>query len=43
VRVSGRRFLERPVFYTTLVNVYPLLYRLGVPPAWLARFYAAVR
>jgi rSAM/selenodomain-associated transferase 2 len=43
VRVSGRRFLERPVVYTLLVNVYPTLYRLGVPPAWLARFYRAVR
>jgi rSAM/selenodomain-associated transferase 2 len=43
VRVSGRRFLERPVFYTTLVNVYPALYRLGVPPSLLARFYRAVR
>jgi len=43
VRVSGRRFLERPVFYTTLVNVFPLLYRCGVPPRWLERLYDAVR
>jgi hypothetical protein len=43
VRVSGRRFIERPVFYTLVVNAYPALYRLGVPPAWLARFYRAVR
>ena len=43
VRVSGRRFIERPVFYTTIVNVFPTLYRLGVPPALLARFYHAVR
>lgn len=43
VRVSGRRFLERPILYTTLVNVYPALYRLGVPPSLLARFYRAVR
>jgi rSAM/selenodomain-associated transferase 2 len=43
VRVSGRRFLERPIFYTSLVNLYPALYRLGVPPSVLARFYRAVR
>ena len=39
VRVSGRRFLRRPVFYTFAANLFPLLYRLGVPPAWLAAFY----
>ncbi len=43
VRVSGRRFLERPLFYTTVVNVFPLLYRCGVPPRWLDRIYDAVR
>jgi len=43
VRVSGRRFIERPIFYTSLVNLYPALYRLGVPPSVLARFYRAVR
>jgi hypothetical protein len=43
VKVSGRRFIERPILYTTLVNVFPLLYRWGVPPAWLARLYKAVR
>ncbi len=43
VRVSGRRFIERPLLYTAIVNIYPLLYRLGVPPALLARFYRAVR
>lgn len=43
VQVSGRRFLERPIFYTALVNVFPLLYRCGVPPRWLERLYAAVR
>ncbi len=32
VRVSGRRFVARPVFYTVAVNVFPTLYRLGVPP-----------
>jgi len=43
VRVSGRRFLARPIFYTSIVNLYPALYRLGVPPSLLARFYRAVR
>lgn len=43
VRVSGRRFIERPVLYTLIVNLYPALYRLGVPPSLLARFYRAVR
>lgn len=43
VRVSGRRFIERPVRYTLLVNLYPALFRLGVPPALLARFYRTVR
>lgn len=39
VRVSGRRFLARPVYYTLVVNVFPLLYALGVPPKTLARLY----
>lgn len=43
VTVSGRRFLERPVFYTAVVNVFPLLYRMGVPPSRLAALYAHVR
>lgn len=43
VRVSGRRFIEHPVRGTLMVNVFPALYRLGVPPAILARFYDAVR
>lgn len=43
VRVSGRRFLSRPVFYTTLVNLFPLLYRVGVPASVLARHYGDVR
>jgi hypothetical protein len=43
VRVSGRRFLSRPLYYTTLVNVFPLLYRAGVPAALLARAYRDVR
>lgn len=43
VRVSGRRFEARPVYYFTLMNVLPVLYRLGVPPARLARWYGDVR
>ncbi len=43
VRVSGRRFVARPIVYTALVNVFPLLYRAGVSPHALARFYKQVR
>ena len=39
VRVSGRRFLARPVYYTLMINTFPLLYRLGVPPEILAKLY----
>ncbi len=39
VRVSGRRFLRRPVYYFLAVNVFPTLYRLGVPPRVLAAMY----
>jgi rSAM/selenodomain-associated transferase 2 len=43
VTVSGRRFLARPVFYFLAVNGLPLLYRLGVSPHTLLRFYQHVR
>jgi rSAM/selenodomain-associated transferase 2 len=43
VRVSGRRFLARPIYYTLLVNVFPLLYRLGIPPRVLAELYGNPR
>jgi rSAM/selenodomain-associated transferase 2 len=43
VRVSGRRFLAHPIRDTFLVITLPLLYRLGVPPTALARFYRNVR
>ncbi len=43
VRVSGRRFLARPVFYTLAVNLFPPLYRLGVSPERLAKLYRSVR
>jgi len=43
VRVSGRRFVERPFYYAALMNVFPALYRLGVSPERLARLYRRVR
>jgi len=43
VRVSGRRFLAHPVYYTALVWSFPALYRWGVPPALLAHWYRDVR
>lgn len=43
VRVSGRRFVARPIVYTALVNIFPLLYRAGVSPHALARLYRQVR
>ena len=43
VSVSGRRFQERPVYYTAAVNVFPLLYRSGAPPATLRRLYGRPR
>lgn len=43
VRVSGRRFLARPVYYFLLVNLLPLIYALGVPADRLARLYGDPR
>lgn len=43
VEVSARRFLARPVYYTAVMNVFPVLYRLGVGPERLARWYDVVR
>lgn len=43
VRVSGRRFVARPIVYTAMVNVFPVLHRMGVSPHTLARIYGAVR
>ena len=43
VTVSGRRFMARPVFFTLVVNIFPVLYRLGASPEALARLYANVR
>lgn len=43
VRVSGRRFLARPLYYFLLVNFMPLFYALGVPATRLARIYGDPR
>ena len=43
VRVSGRRFLARPIYYFLLVNFLPLLYALGAPTGRLARLYGDPR
>ncbi len=43
VIVSGRRFLARPVYYALLINLIPLLYRLGVPVHTLKRLYGNPR
>lgn len=43
VRVSGRRFLARPVAAVVAMWVFPLLYRLGVPVHVLARLYGDPR
>lgn len=43
VRVSARRFESAPLYQTLLVNVFPVLYSLGVPPKVLARLYGNPR
>ncbi len=43
VTVSGRRFLDRPLYYGVLLNLLPLLFHLGVPPSRLALFYGNPR
>ncbi len=43
VRVSGRRFLANPIRALVAMRVFPLLYRLGVSPARLARIYGDPR
>jgi rSAM/selenodomain-associated transferase 2 len=43
VTVSGRRFIERPLYYTLLANLFPLLFRLGVPADVLAVWYGNAR
>ena len=43
VRVSGRRFLQRPLRGLVAMHSFPTLYRLGVPVETLARWYGAPR
>jgi rSAM/selenodomain-associated transferase 2 len=43
VRVSGRRFLARPLYYAFMMNLLPLLYRAGIPAATLQRAYPHIR
>ena len=43
VRVSGRRFMARPIASAALMNLLPVLYRCGVPSDTLARMYGHVR
>jgi len=43
VRVSGRRFLARPIRSAVQMRLFPLLYRLGVPPRVLAWLYGDPR
>lgn len=43
VRVSARRFLQRPLRSLLAMHTFPMLYRLGVPPAALERLYGAPR
>ncbi|MBI3071998.1 MAG: TIGR04283 family arsenosugar biosynthesis glycosyltransferase [Deltaproteobacteria bacterium] len=42
VRVSGRRFIARPIYATAMANVIPALYRLGIPARFLAGLYGSV-
>ncbi|MEZ4316598.1 MAG: TIGR04283 family arsenosugar biosynthesis glycosyltransferase [Myxococcota bacterium] len=43
VEVSARRFLARPVYYSLVMNLFPVLYRAGVRPDRLARWYGRPR
>jgi hypothetical protein len=43
VVVSGRRFVRRPVASTVIMNLFPVLYRLGVGPEVLARWVEPIR
>jgi rSAM/selenodomain-associated transferase 2 len=43
VRVSGRRFQAHPLTSFIMMNVFPLLYGLGVAPRTLARLYGDAR
>ena len=43
VTVSGRRFAAHPLYYTTVMNSFPFLYAIGVPPRLLAALYPPAR
>jgi len=43
VEVSARRFLARPLFYLAVMNLFPMLYLLGIPPRTLSAIYGHVR
>ncbi len=43
VRVSGRRWQQRPLFTIAVMNTFPMLYRLGVSTETLARVYGVIR
>lgn len=43
VLVSGRRFVARPILSAVTMNLFPILFRLGVSPHLLARFYGDPR
>ena len=43
VSVSGRRFESAPFYQTALVNLFPLLFYIGVPSSFLARLYGNPR
>jgi cellulose synthase/poly-beta-1,6-N-acetylglucosamine synthase-like glycosyltransferase len=43
VRVSGRRFIARPVASCIAMSLFPVLYAFGVSPHTLARYYGDPR
>jgi rSAM/selenodomain-associated transferase 2 len=43
VLVSARRYERSPFKTSVIMNSFPVLYRLGVPPEQLARWYAPAR
>jgi rSAM/selenodomain-associated transferase 2 len=43
VQVSGRRMQSRPVYYFLAINLFPTLYRMGVPTRILGRLYGEPR
>lgn len=43
VTTSGRRFVSRPLRTTAMTMAFPILFRLGVPPAVLDRLYGLAR